>query len=54
MKNINIYSKNEIERIVYLKIKKALDFRLINLEKAVDKLRLRLNDLDVVSKIYKK
>ena len=55
MQNPNIYSKRDIERIVDLKMKKALDFRIKNIEKTVDKLRLKLNDIEILlSKRYGK
>jgi chaperonin cofactor prefoldin len=45
---VKVYSKKEIEQIVEKRIEKALNFRVVNIEKAVDKLRERINDLEII------
>ena len=52
MRSINIYSKNDIEKIVEDRLEKALTFRITNLENAIDKLRERLNFIEILQRRF--
>lgn len=54
MKSINVLTRKDVEEIIDIKIKKVLNFRVSILEKSLDKLRQKLNDIEIISHNFKK
>jgi len=49
MKSVEILTRQDVELIVKGIVDKALNFRVTNVEQAVDKLRVRMNDLETLN-----